>query len=221
MTPNELYDSLVHEIHNALVNMDIDAVPDLVNRALGNGEGILQIIDSLSKGIYMVADKYKTMDCYLPQLIMAVDAMEQAMVSLHPQMDRLNLIVGSGGTIVTAQIQGDAHGIWRNIASALLRVSGFTVFDLGSDMRLDGIIDKALELKADAIALWLHLKTSLPYGKDLLKLLDERSLSGKFKVVICGSPVTPDYVKLIGADGCAKDALEAVRLIGDLLMGGK
>jgi trimethylamine corrinoid protein len=221
METSEFDEVVLQQIYTAMVNIDTESVAPLVQKALSEGIDILKIIDALTKGINVVGDKFEALEYFLPELIMVANAMEEAMVILRPQMDMLNLSVGSAGTIVMATIQGDIHDIGRTIASSLMRASGFVVHDLGHDVRADVIIDKAVEFKADVIGLSSLLTTSLPYSRDVIRLLVERNLRDQFVVVMGGGAVTPDFVKSVGADGYSKDAPSGIRMIGELLAGGR
>ena len=207
----------LQEIYTSMVNIDVDATPKLVEKALEENVNVLTIVDALTKGINKVGEKFEVLECYIPELILAAGAMEESMAILRPQLDRQNLIIGNAGTIVICNLQGDIHDIGRNIATVLLRASGFVVHDLGHDVKPNVIIDKALELKADVIGLSSLLTTSLPYGRDVIRLLVEQNLREKFKVVMGGGAVTPEYCRIVGADGCAGDAASGVRLIHKLL----
>jgi len=207
----------LEEIYTSMVNIDTDATSKLVEKALVENIDVLTIIDALTKGINKVGDKFEVLECFLPELILAAGAMEESMAILRPHLDRLNLTVRNPGTIVICNLQGDIHDIGRNIATVLLRASGFVVHDLGHDVRVGVIIDKALELKADVIGLSSLLTTSLPYGRDVIRLLVEQNLREKFKVVMGGGAVTPEYCRKVGADGYAADAASGVRLIQQLL----
>ena len=86
-------------------------------------------------------------------------------------------------------------------------------------MPADVIIDKALELNADIIGLSSLLTTSLPFAKEVPRLLEARGLRDRFKVVMGGGAVTPEYCQNHGADGYGKDAAAAVKLMEQLLNG--
>ena len=103
----------------------------------------------------------------------------------------------------------------------MLRASGFAVHDLGHDVKSDAIIDKALEHEADIIGLSSLLTTSLPYADDVLRLLKDRGLRDRFKVVMGGGAVTPEYCKKVGADAYGKDAGAAVDLLQNLISEGE
>jgi dimethylamine corrinoid protein len=210
---------ILQQIYDAMVDIDIEAPPRLVKKALEENIDVLKIIDALTKGINTVGDKFEAMECFLPELITVAGAMDKSMEILRPQLDRLSLQVGTPGTIVVATPQGDIHDIGRNIACVMLRASGFTVHDLGHDVKAETIINKAVELDADVIGLSSLLTTSLPYSKDMIKMLNEQNLREKFIVVMGGGAVTPGYCEKIGADAYCGDAVSGVRVITELLSG--
>ncbi len=208
---------VLEKIYTSMVEIDVDSTPKLVQQAIEDKVDVLAILDALTKGINTVGDKFEALECFLPELITAAGAMEESMVFLRPLLDELNLADGNSGTIVIATLQGDIHDIGRNIATVMLKASGFKVIDLGHDVKPDVIIQKAEELGADVIGLSSLLTTSLPFSRDLINLLKEQKLREKYKVVMGGGAVTPDYVEKIGADGFAGDAANGVRLIRRIL----
>jgi len=208
---------VLEKIYTSMVEIDVDTTPKLVQQAIEDKVDVLAILDALTKGINTVGDKFEALECFLPELITAAGAMEESMVFLRPLLDELNLADGNSGTIVIATLQGDIHDIGRNIATVMLKASGFKVIDLGHDVKPDVIIQKAEELGADVIGLSSLLTTSLPFSRDLINLLKEQKLRDKYKVVMGGGAVTPDYVEKIGADGFAGDAANGVRLIRRIL----
>lgn len=208
---------VLEKIYTSMVEIDVDSTPKLVQQAIEDKVDVLAILDALTKGINTVGDKFEALECFLPELITAAGAMEESMVFLRPLLDELNLADGNSGTIVIATLQGDIHDIGRNIATVMLKASGFKVIDLGHDVKPDVIIQKAEELGADVIGLSSLLTTSLPFSRDLINLLKEQKLRDKYKVVMGGGAVTPDYVEKIGADGFAGDAANGVRLIRRIL----
>jgi methanogenic corrinoid protein MtbC1 len=210
---------ILQEIYQAMVDIDEEAPPRLVRKALDAHIDVLKIIEALTKGINKVGDKFEALECFLPELITAANIMEESMTILRPLMDKMKLADLTLGTIVIATLQGDIHDIGRNIASVMLRASGFVVHDLGHDVKPDVIINKAEELKANVIGLSSLLTTSLPYAKDTLRLMKERNLRDKFIVVMGGGAVTAEYSRQVGADGYCADAASGVRVIQQLLSG--
>jgi methylmalonyl-CoA mutase cobalamin-binding domain/chain len=122
------------------------------------------------------------------------------------------------GKIVSATVQTDIHDIGKNIVSSMLTASGFEVTDMGVDVPIKSIIDKAEEIGAQAICLSALLTTSMPFMKDLIQLLEARGIRKKYVVLVGGASVTVDWAKHIGADGTARNAADAVKLARDLVV---
>lgn len=211
--------ALLQKVYDSMLEIDEENVPVLARQAIEDGLDVLKIVDALTKGINKVGDKFEEMEVFLPELIMAAGAMDEAMKFIRPELEKLELTVGTPGLIVIGNIQGDIHDIGRNIASVMLRASGFTVHDLGNDVKPDVMIDKAVELGADVIGMSSLLTTSLPFARDTINLLAEQDLRDKFIVVMGGGAVTPEYCESIGADGYCADAAHGVRVIQGLLEG--
>jgi methylmalonyl-CoA mutase cobalamin-binding domain/chain len=116
-----------------------------------------------------------------------------------------------------ATVQTDIHDIGKSLVSSMLTAAGFEVTDLGVDVPLKAIIEKAEEIGADIIGLSALLTTSMPFQRDLIELLKARGLRDKYIVLVGGAPVTPEIAARIGADGTAPNAAEAVQLARRLM----
>jgi methanogenic corrinoid protein MtbC1 len=55
------------------------------------------------------------------------------------------------------------------------------------------------------------------YMPELIEELAEMDMRQRFKVMVGGAPVTPEWAKEIGSDGYAKDAVGAIRVARELL----
>ena len=189
------------QIHEAIVAGDSQAMRDAVKQALEAGEAPLPLINEvLNPALKDVGDRFDRGDYFLPELILAAEAMQAAVDLLQPQLEARKEQIQSPGRVVMATVQGDIHDIGKNIVTALLRANGFTVLDLGKDVPAGEIMSKAEEFKADIIGLSALLSTTLPYCRDTLRLLDEKGLRHKYHVFIGGGAATPDFAKQIGAE---------------------
>ena len=55
--------------------------------------------------------------------------------------------------MVLATVYGDVHDIGKNLVNTILTNNGYTVHDLGKQVPVSTIIDKAVEVNATAIGL--------------------------------------------------------------------
>lgn len=201
---------LFEQIVEATVAGDEERCVALAQAVIDDGFDPLQAIEQgYAKGMTIVGDKFSRMEYYLPELIRCADAMKAAMDVLKPHL-------GKGqngsvqGTVVIGTIQGDLHDLGKNIVKIMLQAAGFTVHDLGCDVQLRSFIGKAEEQDADVIAASAILTTTMAYMPDLVNLLSDMSLRDRFKVMVGGAPVTPEYADEYGADGYGENAAEAV-----------
>jgi 5-methyltetrahydrofolate--homocysteine methyltransferase len=197
-------------ITQGILDGDEDTVVRAVEAALAEGEAPLRLIEEvLNPALKEVGNRFDSGEMYLPELILAAEAMQAAIDILQPILEANKQKIESPGRVAMATVQGDIHDIGKNIVCALLRANGFAVLDLGRDVAPAAIVDKAEEFKADIIGMSALLSTTLPYCRDTVRLLKERGLCAKYKVFVGGGPVTPEFAQEIGA-GYAPHAEAAV-----------
>jgi len=190
---------LCEKIYQYILDGDREAIVPVVRQALEAGEEPLALIEEvLNPALKVVGEQFDTGKTYLPELIMAAEAMQAAMDVLNPLLVARQQQIKSPGRVVMATVQGDIHDIGKNIVSAVLKANGFEVLDLGRDVPAAEIVTKAKEFDADIIGLSALLSTTLPYCHDTVRLLAELGLKDRFKVFIGGGPANPDYAESIG-----------------------
>ncbi len=84
--------------------------------------------------------------------------------------------------------------------------------DLGVDVPVAKLVEKAREVNADIIGVSALLTTTMVRQRDVVEALDDMGLRPKVKVMVGGAPVTREWVKEIGADGYSEDAIGAVQV---------
>jgi corrinoid protein of di/trimethylamine methyltransferase len=212
---------IFEQIVEATVAGDQERCVALAQEVLASGADPLQAIEQgYTRGMTIVGEKFSRMEYYLPELIRCADAMKAAMDVLKPHLGK-NQDSAVQGSVVIGTIQGDLHDLGKNIVNTMLQAAGLTVHDLGCDVRVRSYIDKAEELDADVIAASAILTTTMAYMPDLVNLLADMNLRDRFKVMVGGAPVTPDYAKEAGADGYGENAAEAVETAKNLVQSKK
>ena len=99
----------------------------------------------------------------------------------------------------------------------MLSVSGFEVYDLGTDVPIKRFVEKAEEVQAKVIAMSSLLTMSAYYQEELIIYLKDAGLREKYYVVVGGAPVSPQWAIEIGADGYGKTAIDASHLLKKLV----
>ncbi len=214
------HEQMLQDLSRAVIEGDSAKAEGAAKRALEGGmDPLMAITNGLNRGMAQVGDDFGKLKVYLPEVMMAADAMKSALAILEPAALKKDSGSLKKRKVVIATILGDIHDIGKNIVSLLMRANGFEVYDMGRDVPIDAMINKAVETGSDIIAASTLLSTSMPYMEDLLKLLKERNLRERFIVMVGGGPVTREWAEEIGADGYGDDGDEAVKVAKELLKG--
>ena len=209
---------LLQALAQNVIDGEADTVRRLAEQSLEMGIEPLEAINSgLIPGITEVGARFERHEFFLPELIMAADAMKKAMPLLE------QAITSRGGkretlaTVVLGTVKGDIHDIGKSIVGAILSAHGFDVIDLGVDVPADRFLGEVEKHNARVLAMSALLPTTMPYMKHVIDASAQRGLRSQLKVIVGGSPVTSAYAQQIGADGYADDAVSAVRVLREML----
>jgi corrinoid protein of di/trimethylamine methyltransferase len=193
----------------------IDGEPDEAERlaklALEAGMDPLEAINKgFVVGVSYVGDQFSCGEMFLPDLVLAGDAMKRAVAVLEPEMARRGTKREILGKVVLCTVEGDIHDIGKTLVGTMLSASGFQVFDMGVDVPIDQLIEKARQVEADLIGVSALLTTTMAKQKTVMEKLKAAGLHPRIKVIVGGAPVTKDWAYQIGADGFSEDAIGAV-----------
>jgi 5-methyltetrahydrofolate--homocysteine methyltransferase len=89
--------------------------------------------------------------------------------------------------VVLATVYGDVHDIGKSLVNTILSNNGYTVVDLGKQVPVNTIIDKAVEIGADAIGLSALLVSTSKQMPICVQELDRRGLD--IPVMIGGAAI--------------------------------
>jgi methylmalonyl-CoA mutase cobalamin-binding domain/chain len=174
----------------------------------------LEAIDVAAAAVKVVGEKFDCGEYFLPQVVLAADAMAAAMKIIEPNIPKDKVVAKK--KVVIGTVKGDMHDIGKNIVGAMLRAGGFDVFDVGKDVPVESFINKAEEVKADVIGASALLTATMPFQEELVEELQRLKLREKYKVILGGGPVNANWAESVGADGYGVDAIEAVKVVSRL-----
>ena len=209
---NEILDKLA----DVVVKGKIKEAKPLAEQALAAGiDPKVIIFDSLSKAMGVVGQKYESKQYFLPQVLLSAQTMYQALDVTLPKLKvDANAIPGK---VVIAVVEGDVHDIGKNIVKAMLTGAGLTLFDMGRDVPVKNLVEKAKSEGAQIRATSTLMTPTLAGMKEIERILKEENLKGKVKTVIGGGATSKEFSNQIGANGWAYDAVEAVAVVQGLL----
>ena len=193
-----------------------------LDEALEEMEALTIINEHLLDGMKVVGELFGSGKMQLPFVLQSAETMKAAVSHLEPHMDRVE---GSGkGRIVLATVRGDVHDIGKNLVDIILSNNGYTVDNLGIKQPIATIIDKALEVEADAIGLSGLLVKSTVVMREDLEELNSRGLS-RFPVLLGGAALNRRYVEhdlravYEGDVYYCQDAFEGLDTLGRVVAG--
>ena len=209
-------DEIYAKMRNSIQEYDEDAAAAAAKEAV---EASLDPVEAVEKGfgvaIRELGDAFDRMEIFLPQLVMAADAMKAGVTVLEEAMEVSGGTLEKKGAVVLGTVEGDIHDIGKTVVGAMLQANGYDVHDLGVDVPSTRFIQAAEELGANIIALSALLSTTMLYQRDVMELLRNKGLQGKYFVIIGGAPVTQEWADEIGADAYALHAVEAVSVLNE------
>jgi len=210
---------LFQKLEESLLIYDAEAAVKVAQAIVDAGLDIQGAINVATAVINRIGEQFQSGDIYLPELMLAGEAMKQCMRVLS-----LPLAAAGGGKkrgkAVICAVSGDIHDIGKNLVSTYLALRGFEVIDLGVNVAPMDIVEKAEQEKANLIALSALMTTSMPYQRDVINVLQEMGLRAKYYVVVGGGPVTSDFAVQAGADGWASNAIAAAIVCERLIDSG-
>ena len=207
---------ILEKLADVVIRGKIKEAKPLTEEALAAGIDAKTIIfDSLSKAMAVVGEKYESKQYFLPQVLLAAQTMYQSLdVALPKLVVDANAVPGK---VVLAVVEGDVHDIGKNIVKAMLTGAGLTIFDMGRDVPVKNIVEKAKAENAQIIAASTLMTPTLASMKEIERMLAEENLKGKIKSIIGGGATSKEFAAQIGTDGWAYDAVEAVKVVQNLL----
>lgn len=196
-------------VAQAVIKGQKDRIADLLASRIAAGDDPFALVDQeMIPAIAKVGEKYEKKEYFLPQLLLCAETMQTGFDSIR------HLLVREGqeakATIVMATVEGDIHDIGKNIVCLMLKNFGYTVIDLGKDVRAEDIVRTAAEKNAAVIGLSALMTTTMVRMEDTVRLVREQGLP--CRIMVGGAVVSQAYADLIGAHGYADDAVAAVRV---------
>jgi corrinoid protein of di/trimethylamine methyltransferase len=208
----ETFEKLCEAVVAGDTNAAVAAAREIVERGVDPVEAIEK---GLSKGAKIIGDEFEKMEIFLPELLIAADAMKAGLDILLAKIPKDKAL--RKGTVVCGTVRGDIHEIGKNIVAALLRANGFDVYDLGADVPTSKFIEEAERVDADIIGLSALMSSTMGVQKDVIEYLEAVGKKNKYIVMVGGGPTTKEWANEIGADGYAGNASEAVKLATKLI----
>jgi len=217
--------SVEERIHQAILRRRKDGIEAKIDEAMQTRSPVQVLNEILLPAMKDVGDRFGRGELILPFVLQSAEVMKKAVAHVEIFLERREGT--TKGTIVLATVFGDVHDIGKNLVHTILANNGYTVHDLGKQVPVNTILEKAVEVGADAIGLSALLVST---SRQMPICLDEQEARGlHFPVIIGGAAINRDFGRRIALvdDGArffepgvfyARDAFEGLELV-DVLTG--
>lgn len=204
-------------LHEAIINYDKIKAKKLAEEVVKKNIDLAKTLNILTDAIRWVGIRFQEGDLWLPDLIAAADTLKSAMPIIEEEIERRGIKRDTVCTIVIGTVFGDIHNIGKDMVATLLKSAGYTIYDLGVDVRTDKFIETVKKYNADILAMSSLLTTNISEMKKVIDSLKWKKLNKKVFVIVGGGALTEDFARQIGADGYEPTAIGAVGLVKRLL----
>ena len=215
MTPEQ-------RVHWMVLHRKKEGIEEALDAA-GVRENPVQVLNEvLLPAMKDVGDKFGAGELILPFVLQSAEVMKTAVKHLEQFLEKAEGY--TKGKVVLATVYGDVHDIGKSLVNTILSNNGYTVFDLGKQVPVNTIIEKALEVEADAIGLSALLVSTSKQMPLCVQELDKRGI--QIPVLIGGAAINrrfgrralyvePERAYESGVFYC-KDAFEGLETMDDL-----
>ncbi len=138
-------------IHQAILRRRKDGIEAKIDEALQTLPPVEVLNEILLPAMKDVGDRFGRGELILPFVLQCAEVMKKAVAHLEQFLERRE--GATKGTVVLATVFGDVHDIGKNLVNTILTNNGYTVHDLGKQVPMNTILEKAIEVDADAIGL--------------------------------------------------------------------
>jgi len=178
MTPDQ-------RVRYMVVHRKKDGIEDALDAAGVRVDPVRVLNEVLLPAMKEVGDKFGAGELILPFVLQSAEVMKRAVKHLEQFLEKAEGY--TKGKVVLATVYGDVHDIGKSLVNTILSNNGYTVYDLGKQVPVNTIIEKALEVDADAIGLSALLVSTSKQMPLCVQELDKRGLD--IPVLIGGAAI--------------------------------
>jgi 5-methyltetrahydrofolate--homocysteine methyltransferase len=173
------------KVHWMVLHRKKEGIEDALDAAGVREQPVRVLNEVLLPAMKEVGDKFGAGELILPFVLQSAEVMKKAVKHLESFLEKAEGY--TKGKVVLATVYGDVHDIGKSLVNTILSNNGYTVFDLGKQVPVNTIIEKALEVGADAIGLSALLVSTSKQMPLCVQELDRRGI--RIPVLIGGAAI--------------------------------
>ncbi|MEX2584572.1 MAG: methionine synthase [Gemmatimonadota bacterium] len=178
-------------LHWKILHRKKDGIEALIDAAVERNGAVPVLNQVLLPAMKEVGDKFGAGELILPFVLQSAEVMKKAVGHLETYLEKKD--GQTKGKVVLATVYGDVHDIGKNLVNTILTNNGYTVFDLGKQVPVNTIIEKAEEVGADAIGLSALLVSTSKQMPLCAQELHKRGLA--YPLLVGGAAINPSFVR--------------------------
>ena len=178
-------------LHWKILHRKKEGVEALIDAAVERKGAVPVLNEVLLPAMKEVGDKFGAGELILPFVLQSAEVMKKAVARLETYLEKAE--GQTKGKVVLATVYGDVHDIGKNLVNTILTNNGYTVVDLGKQVPVNTIIEKAEEIGADAIGLSALLVSTSKQMPLCAQELHRRGL--RFPLLVGGAAINPSFVR--------------------------
>jgi 5-methyltetrahydrofolate--homocysteine methyltransferase len=178
MTPEQ-------KIHWMILHRKKEGIEDVLDAADVRKNPVRVLNEVLLPAMKEVGDKFGAGELILPFVLQSAEVMKKAVKHLEQFLEKAEGY--TKGKVVLATVYGDVHDIGKSLVNTILSNNGYTVFDLGKQVPVNTILEKAEEVGADAIGLSALLVSTSKQMPLCVQEMDRRGM--QIPVLIGGAAI--------------------------------
>jgi trimethylamine corrinoid protein len=219
MRKESFMEELYNDLRQCLVDLNQSKAKELANQMVAKEMDYLRAVELCGEGLREVGHRFENGEMFLPELVKSGEIMKGILSILEPEIKKSGHQKKIAGRVVIGTVEGDVHDIGKNIVVALFIAEGFEVYDLGKDVPASRFVQSAKDVQADIVGASALLSSTIIRQKDLVNAFISDGSRERFKILIGGAPVTPEWAESIGVDGFADNAVKGIRVAKSLIAG--
>jgi len=216
-----MFAQVIKAYNEAIFDTDRERALKVIHDAVNKGvspEAIVfkVVIPAIELMIKSISESF---DASLAQHFLTSQVAADVVEEMIPQFKKSPEVVGR---VVIGTSQGDFHGLGKRIVIGCLNALMINVTDLGLNVPPERFVDEAVAHDAQVIgisSMMVHTARGENGCLKVRRILKERGLEGKIKIIVGGAPYRYDgnLYRIVQADSWAEDGITAGKVIAGLI----
>lgn len=207
-------DPILQEIAKLVVEGDDTGIVSAIRKALETKSSLEVINEALIAGMSEVSRLWEEGVYFLPQVIIASDAMNVGIAECEKKMGKA---MSRKAKVVTHTAEGDIHDLGQVIVNALLNANGYEVINLGADVPVEKVVAACKEHNPAMVTGTALMTTTMTAFPRIAHQLRNAGLNIPF--VCGGGAVSEEYVTSFELGIHGKEAGQAPGMAEDAASG--